>query len=365
MPPPIRETITSHERVRLALAHQEADRVPRAESFWPETVPGWHGQGMPAGVNLHDRFGYDMRGGGWPDYKARPGFLETVEETDEWITRLDGNRATMRYWKHRSGTPEHVAFAVATADDWLPFRTLLQETPVAQRTNLASTVQAMYLARSRQEFFWFTGMEAFEIVKELLGHENICLAAFDDPAWLREVFDTETDMVIRILDHYEANGIEFDGGWIYGDIAFNHGPFISPAHYRDIVKPGHARIVNWFKDRGKPVIYHTDGDFRPLIPDFLDLGIDCFQPLEAKANMDVRELKPEIGDRVTFMGNIDIMVLITNDPEQIEAEVAAKIPMARKGGGYIYHSDHSIPPGVTWESYQHLMRMVDRYGRFD
>jgi uroporphyrinogen decarboxylase len=222
----------------------------------------------------------------------------------------------------------------------------------------------MYQARSRGEFFWFTGMEAFEIVKEILGHENICLAALDDPTWLREVFDTETEMVIRILDHYEANGIEFDGGWIYGDIAFNHGPFISPAHYRDIVKPGHARIVDWFKHRGKPVIYHTDGDFRPLIPDFLDLGIDCFQPLEAKANMDVRQLKREIGDRVTFMGNIDIMVLITNDPDLVEAEVAAKIPLAMKGGGYIYHSDHSIPPGVTWATYQHLMRLVDRYGSY-
>jgi uroporphyrinogen decarboxylase len=58
------------------------------------------------------------------------------------------------------------------------------------------------------------------------------------------------------------------------------------------------------------------------------------------------------------------MVLITNDKSQIEAEVAAKLPLAKKCGGYIYHSDHSIPPMVTWETYQFLMSMVDKYGAY-
>ena len=113
-----------------------------------------------------------------------------------------------------------------------------------------------------------------------------------------------------------------------------------------------------------PVIYHTDGDIRPLIPSLLEAGIDCLQPLEAKANVDMRELKPLYGDRLCFMGNIDIMKLITNDMEIIEAEVAAKIPLAMKGGGYIYHSDHSISPGVTWETYVQLMKLVDKYGTY-
>ena len=91
-----------------------------------------------------------------------------------------------------------------------------------------------------------------------------------------------------------------------------------------------------------PVIYHTDGDFRRDPAELIEIGIDCFQPLEAKAHMDLRELKPMYGDKVTLMGNIDVMVLISNDRARIEAEVAAKIPLAKKCGGYIYHSDHSI-----------------------
>jgi len=71
-----------------------------------------------------------------------------------------------------------------------------------------------------------------------------------------------------------------------------------------------------------------------------------------------------MGNRASLMGNIDIMVLITNDRDVVEREVVNKIPMAKKGGGYIYHSDHSIPPGVRWETYQYLMELLDQYGRY-
>ena len=98
--------------------------------------------------------------------------------------------------------------------------------------------------------------------------------------------------------------------------------------------------------------------------DLIDAGVDCFQPLEAKAHMDIRELKPQYGARVSWMGNIDVMVLITNDRARIEAEVVSKLPIAKAGGGYIYHSDHSIAPGVRWESYQFLMELLDHYGSY-
>jgi uroporphyrinogen decarboxylase len=198
----------------------------------------------------------------------------------------------------------------------------------------------------------------------VIGHELLCIAMAENPEWAKDIFDTETDVAIRTLDYLEYQGVRFDGGWIYGDIAYNHGPFCSPRMYRQLVQPAHRRLVQWFKERGLPVIYHTDGDFRPLIPGFLEIGIDCFQPLEAKANVDARELKAQYGHQVTLMGNIDVMKMITNDRAVIEEEVASKIPALKQGGGYIYHSDHSVPPGVTWATYQFLMECVERYGSY-
>ena len=51
--------------------------------------------------------------------------------------------------------------------------------------------------------------------------------------------------------------------------------------------------------------------------------------------------------------------------EAIEAELRDKIPAAMEGGGYIYHSDHSIPPEVSLETYLHAMKVLDEIGSYE
>jgi uroporphyrinogen decarboxylase len=356
--------ISSRERMSLALSHQTADRIPRAESFWPETIPLWHTQGLDVGADLRRQFDFDIISSGWVRHDARPGYLEILEETEDWQTRLDGNGAILRYWRHKSGTPEHVGFTVDTPDSWSALKRELLSVPVEVRVDAYAALAAMHRARAEGRWFCWAGVECFEIAKDVIGHERLCIAMAEDPEWAVDIYQTETDVALRALDYLERCGVTFDGAWIYGDIAYNHGPFLSPRMYRRLVMPSHARQVGWFKERGLPVIYHTDGDFRPLVSSFLEVGIDCFQPLEAKAGLDVRDLKHELGERASLMGNVDIMVLITNDRDRIEEEVATKIPVAMKGGGYIYHSDHSVPPGVTWKTYQYLMGLVAEYGKY-
>ncbi|HEY3412493.1 MAG TPA: uroporphyrinogen decarboxylase family protein [Armatimonadota bacterium] len=356
--------MTSRERMELALDLKEADRIPRCESFWPETLPLWRQQGMRDDTPINELFDYDIVSAGWVNHEARPGLVELIAESDEWHTRRDGHGAVLRYWKNKSGTPEHVEFTVNTPDAWAAHKKELLKVPIHQRVNLQQVLWLQEEARRNNRWFCWGGVECFEMAKDILGHEILCCAMAEDPDWAADVYMTLATLAVSALDYLETNGVRYDGAWVYGDIAYNHGPFCSPRMYRRLVMPAHQKQIGWFKDRGMKVIYHTDGDFRPLIPSFLDVGINCFQPLEAKAHIDVRELKPLYGDRVAFMGNIDIMVLITNDREKVEEEVAAKVPLAMKGGGYIYHSDHSIPPGVTWQTYEYLMELIDRYGRY-
>lgn len=357
--------MTSRERVNRALNHQEADRIPRAESFWPETIPLWQEQGLSPEVDLADLFCYDIASAGWINHEARPGYLEVLSEDDEWHIRKDGHGAILRYWKHKSGTPEHVGFTVDSRHAWERHKQEVLAVPASARVNLKGVLDVMQNARSKERWFCWGGVECFEMAKDVVGHEILCCAMMDDPDWVRDIFETYTTVALSALDYLEASGVQYDGAWMYGDIAYNHGPFCSPRMYRSLVMESHQRHVGWFHQRGLKVIYHTDGDFRPLIPAFLDVGFDAWQPLEAKAGVDVRELKPLYGDRVSFMGNVDIMTLITNDHDRIEAEVASKLPVAKAGGGYIYHSDHSIPPGVHWSTYQYLMHLVDQYGRYE
>jgi uroporphyrinogen decarboxylase len=51
--------------------------------------------------------------------------------------------------------------------------------------------------------------------------------------------------------------------------------------------------------------------------------------------------------------------------QQIATEIKSKVLAAKQGGGYIYHSDHSVPPTVSFDDYKHVMELLDRYGRYD
>ena len=49
--------------------------------------------------------------------------------------------------------------------------------------------------------------------------------------------------------------------------------------------------------------------------------------------------------------------------EEIEEEIRSKLqPFAADGGGYIYHSDHSVPPEVSLDRFRLVLDLVRKYG---
>jgi len=79
--------------------------------------------------------------------------------------------------------------------------------------------------------------------------------------------------------------------------------------------------------------------------------------------MDVRELKEKYGDKLAFIGNIDVRKL-SGTLRDVKKEFMSKVPVAAEGGGYILHSDHSIPPTVPLKNYKYLLKMNEKYGRY-
>ena len=80
--------------------------------------------------------------------------------------------------------------------------------------------------------------------------------------------------------------------------------------------------------------------------------------------MDVVQLKKDFGEKLAFMGGIDVRAMANPDPRVIENEIKTKIPFAKKGGGYIYHSDHSIPNNVSFQQYERTLQLVRQYGKY-
>lgn len=314
-------------------------------------------------LTLWEYFDFDLMQVGWPDQRLRMVPATVVEETEDWVLQRDGNDALLRWWKHKMGTPEHVDFGIKTPEAWAKVKPLLKAS--RDRIRWEEFRGRYQRARANNKAVFFAGVEIIESVKDVLGHEIMLINMLKRPEWIHDVFDTYAQFEVDMLKLMDEEGMPVDGGFIYGDTAYKNGPFMSPKHYREFSQPAHKKFFNEFKRRNQPIIFHSDGDIRKILPDLIESGVDMINPMESRAGMDVRELAPEFGDRVGFCGNIDVTVLATNDRFKILPELESKIHAGMACRGYMYHSDHSIPPGVTLGTYRWVLDEVRRIGVYD
>jgi uroporphyrinogen decarboxylase len=185
------------------------------------------------------------------------------------------------------------------------------------------------------------------------GLQNLLFDVAEDPDWVREMAESYQDLVLDVLHHCLQLGMKPDGILTPDDLAAGTGPLMSPNTWRAIFKPAVSRLGDFLRRHAIDFWLHSDGAVGLLIDDFLDCGVQVLNPLEAKAGMDVVELRKHYGDRLAFYGNIDAMKMY-GPVEVLREELERKIPLAR-GGGYIMHSDHSCPPEVTYDRYCWLL----------
>jgi uroporphyrinogen decarboxylase len=200
-----------------------------------------------------------------------------------------------------------------------------------------------------------------EAILRLHGFENTLYSLCDSPGFIRDMAETYTEFLLKTLHLCLDQGIQYDGFFMIEDLACTHGMLFSPAQWRALFKPSIARIGDFLQKHGLGFWMHSCGNAELIFDDLVDCGLDVINPLEAKSGLDVRRLKKRYGKELTFFGNIDVMAMSRSN-EIIEAELRQKLSVAKQGGGYIYHSDHSVPPDVSWERYRQIMDWVRRYG---
>jgi uroporphyrinogen decarboxylase len=120
-----------------------------------------------------------------------------------------------------------------------------------------------------------------------------------------------------------------------------------------------------FKALGFPIIKHTDGKLWPIIDMIIDSGIDCLDPIDPQAGMDIAEVKAQYGDRVAIKGNVDCSETMTfGTPEDVIAETKEALRKGMPGGGFILSSSNSIHSGVKPENYMAMLQTLKEYGSY-
>ncbi len=346
--------MNGRERISRILQRKPVDRIGLHEHFWGDTWAAWR-QRMN-GQSFEDHFGLDLQECWAFNLTADLDFqTQVVAETEDTITFLDGNGAVLRRHKHHDATPEHVDYRVKEREAWeRTIKPLLTADP--RRINFEAYRTAKKQAAEAGRFFVWSGVNVFECIHPMCGHENLLIGMALDPAWVADMVDTYANLTLelqRLL--FEQEGYP-DGVWYYEDMGYKEHPFMSFAMYKDLIQPGHKLTVRYAKEHDLPVIMHSCGFVEPLVPGMIEAGIDCLQAIEIKAGMDLLRLQDLYGNQIAFMGGIDVRALYSNDRDSIDRELEAKLPAMKAGGNYILHSDHSIPKTVDYDTYRYFIK---------
>lgn len=360
--------MTSKERISRTLRRQPIDRIGAYEAFWKDTKAAWQEAGhVGEGEELPDHFALDIRQAGWFNMIADIDAEEQiVEETDETKLVRNGNGALLRWWKSRSGTPEHVDFLVKDRASWNEHARphLLNESNYRRRMDAEGYAEGREKCRQEELFLFWGGLNVFECMHPVAGHEYMLMGMALDPDWVKDMCTVYAELIINLLQILFDEKGKPDGVFFYEDMGFKEKPFMSPAMYKEIVWPAHKRLFDYCHSLDLPVMVHSCGYVEPLVPGLIEAGMDCLQAMEVKAGMDLVKLKKTYGEHIAFCGGLDIRSLETNDTAAVDAELAAKLPAAMAGGGYILHSDHSVSTRVNYEIYKYFLERGREMGTY-
>jgi uroporphyrinogen decarboxylase len=359
------QALTGRERIANILQRKPVDRIGLFEHFWDDTQRIWKAnQWIPDETPFEDAFGFDMQTFWAFKLVADLDFGEQIiEETDETVLKRDGNGALLRRHKLHDSTPEHVDFLVKDRRSWEE-HIKPRLTADRRRIDFEGYRKAKQQAAAAGRFFCWSGVNVFELMHPVCGHEFMLMGMAQDPDWIRDMVATFSCLTLELQEMLFAEEGCPDGIWYYEDMGYKQHPFMSPRMYRELIQPAHTQTIAWAHARQMPVIMHSCGFVEPLLPGMLAAGIDCLQVIEVKAGMDLLRLYQQYGERLSFMGGIDVRVLYNNDLSEIDRELEAKIPVVKGGYGYVLHSDHSIPSNVHPSTYRYFIQKGLELGRY-
>jgi len=344
--------MTSRKRVLAALNHQDPDRVPVWEYFWPEFEDKWRKiKKLPSNEDIYRYYKIDLREVSckrWPRIDGRL----TIKKSSQYEILKDGWGAIVKELPH-SSTPQYLEFPIKKKQDIDKYEFESPKDPI-RYTDFVKEVEDN---KDMALFGHITG--PYGLLWHTRGPEQSFYDIAEDPNFVRALVEKLTEGMIEIgLQQLERSKGLLLGIWIADDIAYNKGLMFSPETYYKLFWPSLRRMCESFKKRGAKIIYHSDGDIREAIDMLIEAGVDAINPLEVRAGMDVVKLKEKYEGRLSFIGNIDNTgTLRTGTKQDIEKEVIRKLKAA-KGGGYIIGSSHSIGPDVPIENYEYFLQIV-------
>ena len=377
--------MTSRERVVTTLEHREPDRVPFDCNFIyegylsiqkylgikpeKEVYPSNPWLAISNPIELLDALNIDLCYIGLGKARNTPVFEYGMDNyTDEWGVKF-------RKVEHPFGL--HYDFF----DPVFPDASLseVENYPWPDPNNSELTEGLEEKAKDLYENTDFAligkfSNSIFEQAFYMRGFENMLMDLSLNPEFTEALMRKLVDIALARLEV----GLKACGQYIQcvrfagDDMGQQNGMLMSPKSFREVIKPQFARYYREARkkiDQYNPAIKimaHTDGDVYPIMPDYIEMGLDVLNPVQPYvAEMEHDKLKAEFGDRLAFHAAIDIQkVMPFGTPEEVKQEAIKTMKTLGPGGGYILAPTHYLQADVPPENIIALRDAVLEFGHY-
>ncbi|MEN8172073.1 MAG: uroporphyrinogen decarboxylase family protein [Chloroflexota bacterium] len=383
-------SMTPRQRVLAAINHEEPDRVPIIIGVSNATgikMKPYQGIKKLAGIQAPDEYIYD-----WPE-------LGTAKIDQATMLRLHSDVRGVRDLEPaatlaRNRTrPPHTDCVDSWGSgqielapgEWFPgVNPLLEATTIEEiegyqgwpdmsdPTRIAHVKEtARKLAESNEYAILATPWLLFPLERAFAMQrmDTFLLNMAMHPDFSKALLAKITEVCKALMGPFlEELGENVDIIKIGDDIGTQDSLLMSPKMYRDFLKPFHADFISFIKQRTKAkVLFHTDGDVRPLIDDFVEIGVDILNPIQTSAGKmsDLAALKKRFGKEIAFCGGIDThRILPYGTPEDVRQEVRRVIRLLGEGGGFMVASVHTVMNDVPPENVLAMVDAVEEFGHY-
>jgi hypothetical protein len=388
--------LNSKERVKLAFAHQEADRVPVSELYINSPVAskilgrlaltGWSGY-----IRCEVMSKMLMQG------RADEFYFREVEDLVELYRKLELDTILIE----RPPLAHPVIPSVVNETTWKyddPENGLWSVIHYDPETDLFNTIDSNFHRGGLPEFARYIDLlekddidldrwswKQAEYILEKCAGDMFVMAVVEidfppmsmgalggiflnalafQPALCERYLDYRLRKGLKFIKKYAQMGVDciFDGE----DLAGNSGPLFSPKAYMQYYAPPFQKFSELIHENKMLYLRHTDGNIMKFADEFLlKSGFDGYQSVDPSAGMNIKLIKEKYGSRITLMGNVDCgKILHLGTREDVIRSTKEVIQIASPGGGHILSSSNTIHSSVPLENFLQMLETARRFGNY-
>lgn len=346
--------MNSKERVRKAINHEEADRVPRFASYTPEAAMNLRHRSASSELDIGTVLGNDI-------VKDCVG-LEMSYHMNEDPTYVCPFGITWKNVHNSTGHYTEIIGSPLAGDE-----SKLDRYEIPDPTNPALFKPMERILERYGRDYWIAGScqcSIFEAAWYLRGLDTFMMDMVLNPDYVNALMDKVMEFPRQALKQYIRMGV--DMVWMGDDVATQTSMMISPDMWREYLKPRYALLFREFKELNPDIkiAYHSCGNCEAILPEMIEIGLDVLNPIQPMA-IDPLMVKQKYGKALTLFGAMDVQhVMPLGSPADVRSEVKRLIDGCAKGGGFILAGAHHLQSDTGLENIDAFYSAAEEFGRY-